>query len=177
MREIVRSRIESADNEDTHSIGTIENYPCVDISSWVDPEGSAADREKVVMEVLKHATETGSFNVCGHGVPEDLICRLQKSAHSFFSCPLHEKDSYATGNNMSGYARVMQERVGAVYGSEGLDLRESFSVKDPYGSNRGLLAPMDLTPYLQYYYMHMERLDVILHNILAQALAEAKGVT
>ena len=78
---------------------------------------------------------------------------------------------------MSGYARVMQERVGAVYGSEGLDLRESFSVKDPYGSNRGLLAPMDLTPYLQYYYMHMERLDVILHNILAQALAEAKGVT
>jgi hypothetical protein len=60
----------------------VMELPVVDLS---------AERSEVSKLIVKACEEYGFFKVVNHGVPEDVILKLEEQVLSFFSLPLSEK--------------------------------------------------------------------------------------
>ncbi|XP_020573196.1 leucoanthocyanidin dioxygenase-like [Phalaenopsis equestris] len=66
--------------------------PIVDLGGFSSEEGR---RRRCVEEVMAAAEEWGVMFLVNHGVPEELIERLQAAGKGFFELPVDEKEKYA----------------------------------------------------------------------------------
>jgi len=158
----------------------LEEYPCIDISSWMEPHGERSERERVVAEVTKQAMEAGSFNISNYGVTDDLFERMASRSKKFFELPLEEKQNYAS-ENKGGYLAIQSESAAAVYNdfskeTERRDLREVYSAVYPPESPINAKGPNFYREVIDEYLHRMTAVDTVLHSILTAALAKAKGV-
>src|SRR5690349_8315800 len=101
--------------------------PVVDVSSLVGsdfvgsgfvgsgrPE-SGPEVDAVAREIERACQETGFFYVTGHGVPADLIARLDAASRAFFRLPEPDKMAIAMargGRAWRGYFPVGAELTG-----------------------------------------------------------------
>ena len=68
----------------------MRTLPLIDVSALLDP--ATIDRERVVAgQIADACRRTGFFYVTGHGVPQDLLARLDAAARAFFALPETEK--------------------------------------------------------------------------------------
>lgn len=84
--------------------GPTPAIPVVDLS---DP-----DKESVVRAVVKASEEWGIFQVVNHGIPTELIQRLQEVGRKFFELPWTEKESVAKpedSKDIEGYGTKLQK--------------------------------------------------------------------
>lgn len=102
------------------------SVPVVDIAPLVSGKGS---KENVAEGIRKACREHGFFYVVGHGVPQELMDRLESLSHQFFACPNDQKMSIRMelgGKAWRGYFRVGDEltsgkpdqKEGIYFGSE-----------------------------------------------------------
>lgn len=86
--------------------GPTPAIPVVDLS---DP-----DEESVARAVVKASEEWGIFQVVNHGIPTELIKRLQEVGRTFFELPSAEKESVAKpvdAKDIEGYGTKLQKEV------------------------------------------------------------------
>ncbi|KAK4740952.1 hypothetical protein SAY87_024540 [Trapa incisa] len=74
--------------------GPIPEIPMVDLGE--------ADQEKLTKAIHLASREWGIFQVVNHGIPVDLIRRLQQAGREFFELPREEKEAYAKPPNYPG---------------------------------------------------------------------------
>ncbi|PKI74968.1 flavonol synthase/flavanone 3-hydroxylase-like [Punica granatum] len=74
--------------------GPVPKIPTVDLGE--------ADQEKLVKAVAGASGEWGIFQVVNHGIPDNLISRLQHVGREFFELPQEEKEVYAKAPDSSG---------------------------------------------------------------------------
>jgi isopenicillin N synthase-like dioxygenase len=158
-------------------------YPSVDLMAWIRPDASSPDeREAVVNFVAHQVTTTGSFNVSGHGVPQELTDRLDAMSREFFQRPFDFKAKYGHAGTGRGYAAVKTQSVATVYGykttqAERHDLRECYSVVYPPDHPANVRGPDEFQHVLDEYMEHMDTLDTVLHHIMTAALIKVKDVS
>jgi isopenicillin N synthase-like dioxygenase len=85
----------------------------IDISPFVDPDGSPADRARVAREWDHAFRSIGFASVVGHGVPDALTTGVREAALSFFDLPLAQKQQCSFGGEKrsQGYFQVGLETV------------------------------------------------------------------
>lgn len=177
------SRINGGRAVDWTDISHGAPYPSVDISPWLDPTASTPEeREAVVNFVAHQVTTTGSFNVSGHGVPPELMERLDAMSREFFKQPYEAKEKYVKPGTGRGYTGVRTQSVATVYGykttqAEKYDLRECYSVVYPPDLPANVPAPEPYQQVLDEYMEHMDKLDTVMHLILTAALIKIKQVS
>jgi|LakMenEpi03Aug12_release.lakeMendotaPanAssembly.Ray.scaffolds.fasta_scaffold01611_7 isopenicillin N synthase-like dioxygenase len=64
--------------------------PVIDISALVH-RGSDSDRLQVARQLGQACCDVGFFYVVGHGIPDQLVSRLEELSRQFFSLPIQEK--------------------------------------------------------------------------------------
>ena len=98
--EKIRRQVREADSVSPKAEAMLDPYPTIDIQSWIDPAASTEeDRQGVVRQVLEQAISTGSFNIIGHDINDELLDRLEASAGDFFCQSLNdERDSGDVAN-------------------------------------------------------------------------------
>jgi len=101
--------------------------PVVDLTSAFS--GDAAARLRTGRQIDRICTEIGFFTITGHGVPRDVIWRLNCKAHAFFALPIEEKRKVTPVNIKTprGYKPIGYEALG--YGNANMtptDLKEYF---------------------------------------------------
>ncbi|MQL74206.1 hypothetical protein Taro_006579 [Colocasia esculenta] len=78
--------------------------PTVDLAGFTS--GDEAARRACVEAVSKAATEWGVMHIVNHGIPLNLIKRMQAAGEAFFALPIEEKEKYAndqSSGNIQGY--------------------------------------------------------------------------
>ncbi|KAF6147685.1 hypothetical protein GIB67_003016 [Kingdonia uniflora] len=86
--------------------GPVPEIPTLDLS---DP-----DTDNLVRTIAKTSSEWGLFQVVNHGVPVDVIKRLQSVGKEFFELSQEEKELYARPPNamsLEGYGTKLQKEV------------------------------------------------------------------
>lgn len=83
--------------------------PLIDLSSLQVDEL----REKTVAEIGRASKEWGIFQVVNHGIPDELVQRLQAAGREFFDLPVEEKEPYAnldgvTDDRFEGYGTQLK---------------------------------------------------------------------
>ncbi|XP_015879930.2 flavonol synthase/flavanone 3-hydroxylase [Ziziphus jujuba] len=84
--------------------GPVPEIPTIDLS---DP-----DEENRVRSIANASKEWGIFQVVNHGIPDELIGKLQKVGKDFFELPQEEKEVYAKppdSKSMEGYGTKLQK--------------------------------------------------------------------
>ncbi|MXP23902.1 isopenicillin N synthase family oxygenase [Gordonia sp. HNM0687] len=120
------------------------NVPVIDISSYVDPHGSAADRARVARELDAACSTVGFVQVVGHGIPAATIDGLIAALDEFYALPLDVKKRYTRPGENRGYSPPKSESLsmslGVAAANQMNDFYEAFTV----GSERGWFAGLDL---------------------------------
>ena len=79
----------------TSEVTIIDGYvPIIDIGAAL--AGDAAARRTVAAAIGAAGSTSGFFVVTGHGVPADLVARMEQVSLDFFSLPTEVKEQYAT---------------------------------------------------------------------------------
>ncbi|KAL5982483.1 iron ascorbate-dependent oxidoreductase [Asimina triloba] len=102
--EFIRSDHERPDITTFHGPGPVPDVPTIDLG---DP-----DREKVVREIANASREWGIFQVVNHGIPEEVVKKLQEAGKEFFELPQEEKEAYAIepgSQSLEGYGTKLQK--------------------------------------------------------------------
>ncbi len=84
--------------------GPVPEIPTIDLS---DP-----DQEKVARSIAEASKEWGIFQVVNHGLPTDVITKLQAVGKEFFELPQEEKELYAKlpgSQGIEGYGTKFQK--------------------------------------------------------------------
>nr|ATL75654.1 flavonol synthase [Canarium album] len=84
--------------------GSVPDIPIIDLN---DPQ-----EEHLVRSVAKASQEWGIFQVINHGIPSDLIAKLQAVGKEFFELPQEEKEAYAKppdAQSVEGYGSKLQK--------------------------------------------------------------------
>ncbi|KAH9320995.1 hypothetical protein KI387_015634 [Taxus chinensis] len=88
--------------------------PLIDLSN-LGQDVTAHLRAKTVAEIGNAAEEWGLFIVVNHGVPEQLIRRLQEAGKEFFELPQEEKERHANqaeeGTLKEGYGTKLAHNI------------------------------------------------------------------
>lgn len=80
-----------------------ENSPSIrtiDISSWLDPSSTTAERDSVLEALRYSCTNHGFFSLVGHGVPISLQKQVLQSAKLFFALPMEKKLQVSMAHSM-----------------------------------------------------------------------------
>ena len=81
--------------------------PTIDISPWLNPNGSQRARDGVVQAVSQACSTYGFFNLIGHGVPVEAQQKIFECTKKFFDLPLEEKMEVSVdkslGKSFRGY--------------------------------------------------------------------------
>ncbi|KAJ9620681.1 hypothetical protein H2204_012236 [Knufia peltigerae] len=83
--------------------------PVIDISPYLDPASTPAQRAITAKDVDSACREYGFFYLVGHGIDEGLRQEMLRLGHEFFSLPQAEKEQISIFNSMDrvrGYARL-----------------------------------------------------------------------
>lgn len=62
-----------------------------------------AERSTAAKLIVKACEEYGFFNVVNHGIPHDIITKMEEAGFDFFAKPLQEKKEAAFGDYPFGY--------------------------------------------------------------------------
>lgn len=88
--------------------GPVPEIPTVDLS---DP-----DQKNLVRSIAMASKEWGIFQVVNHGIPTDVISKLQAVGTEFFQLPQEEKEVYArpssSSHGIEGYGTKLQKDLG-----------------------------------------------------------------
>lgn len=90
----------------TTYLGPAPDIPTIDLS--------LPDRESVVRAIAQASEEWGIFQVVNHGIPAELISRLQAAGKHFFDLPQEEKEAYAkppASQSIEGYGTRVSKEV------------------------------------------------------------------
>lgn len=72
------------------------------------------DVEKVLVGVAEASRKWGMFQVVNHGIPDEVIRKLQEVGKEFFELPREEKELYAKApdsKSLEGYGTKLQKEV------------------------------------------------------------------
>ncbi|KAL4632761.1 hypothetical protein ACB092_04G073800 [Castanea dentata] len=86
--------------------GPVQEIPTIDLS---DP-----DQENLVRSIANASKEWGIFQVVNHGLPTDVIAKLQAVGKEFFELPPEEKEVYAKlpgSQSIEGYGTQLQKDI------------------------------------------------------------------
>ncbi|CAL5348349.1 unnamed protein product [Camellia sinensis] len=86
--------------------GRLPEVPVIDLS--------ILDEGKLVELIDNASCKWGMFQVVNHGIPEDVISKLQKVGKEFFELPQEEKEVYAKppgAKSVEGYGTKLQKEV------------------------------------------------------------------
>src|SRR5262245_49154982 len=72
---------------------------------------TVADAQRVGRELLDAAKTIGFFYVRNHGIPQDLIARMDTVARRFFSSPAHEKQQVKVAPWHRGYIKIGEAKM------------------------------------------------------------------
>ncbi|MFW0783214.1 2-oxoglutarate and iron-dependent oxygenase domain-containing protein [Gordonia sp. CPCC 206044] len=118
--------------------------PTIDISCYVDPDGSAVERARVAAELDAACAGVGFVQVIGHGVDTSVIEGLASALDDFFALPLEDKKQYTRAGVNRGYSPPKSESLsmslGVAAANQMNDFYEAFTV----GSQRSWFADVDL---------------------------------
>ncbi|MEV0382559.1 2-oxoglutarate and iron-dependent oxygenase domain-containing protein [Nonomuraea sp. NPDC050643] len=111
----------------------VSELPVIDVSPLLTGAGPSAGKRAVAGRIGAACRETGFFYVAGHGVPPELIERLDAAARRFFALPEEVKDEIAMergGRAWRGFFPVGDELT-----SGRPDLKEGvyFGAEEPPG--------------------------------------------
>ena len=104
------------ETNDTVSYMSPNDYPCIDISSWMIHEENGTSllsedtfhaRQQVVQQVLEQALDAGSFFIVGHGVPTHLLQQLETEGLEFFRQTKRYKSKYTGFGQKTGYGGII----------------------------------------------------------------------
>ncbi|XP_071731192.1 flavonol synthase/flavanone 3-hydroxylase-like [Rutidosis leptorrhynchoides] len=99
-------RLENEQPETTTIKGVVLKVPVIDLS---DP-----DHQFVLASVSEASKDWGIFQVVNHGIPNELISKLQKVGKEFFELPQDEKEVLAKPigyEGVEGYGSKLQKEV------------------------------------------------------------------
>ena len=87
--------------------------PIIDLGKFI--HGDEASRAESVAAVQKALVDVGFLMISNHGVPDELIPRIEKAALDFFDLPQETKDRYSLGGKKAnrGYGAVGTRTIGA----------------------------------------------------------------
>jgi isopenicillin N synthase-like dioxygenase len=151
--------------------------------------GGRPERERVADAVDVACRDIGFFAITGHGVPDEMIRALRRTAHEFFALPPEEKlrSRHPVAGTNRGYHPVGGEALSRANDAAAPpDLKEFFHVgpvdttPDPYytgpagrrhfAPNIWPARPADFERAATTYYRAMHRLVVFLMRLAAIAL-------
>jgi isopenicillin N synthase-like dioxygenase len=164
------------------------SVPVVDLSPYF--AGSAAGKAKVAAETAAACRSIGFLVISGHGVPQELIDRVDRTARAFFDLPSAEKQKARPDNPdiWRGYYGMETSTLSDTIGKVGdlPDLREYFTMNnpsvdrtDPYYQTEAakiIFAPniypeiADFEAAWSEYYVAMETLAAALMRLFALGL-------
>lgn len=149
----------------------MSSVPIVDIS----PLREGTDARSVSEAIRLACREHGFFYVTGHGVPEELVRRLESLSHEFFSQPVERKMSLRMeigGRAWRGYFRVGDEltsgkpdqKEGLYFGSELPDQHPEVQAGTPlHGRN---LFPDFVPGFAETVLEYMQRVEQLGHALM-----------
>lgn len=168
---------------------TTFEVPVVDIGTYVDPAGGAADRARVAREIDDACSRVGFVQILGHGIPDAVIAGLTGAVDDFFGLPLEVKMGYRVEGADRGYSPPQSESLSLSLGvpsySRMNDYFEAFNVGTEARSFPGLgLSEQDygtnlwpdvegFEPRVQAYFDAAARVARTLTSIFADALGLA----
>ncbi|MEE4022082.1 2-oxoglutarate and iron-dependent oxygenase domain-containing protein [Gordonia sp. PKS22-38] len=118
--------------------------PTIDISPYLDPDGSAAERARVAREIDEACSTVGFIQVVGHGVDDSVINGLTTALDEFYALPLDAKKRYTRPGENRGYSPPKSESLsmslGVAAANQMNDFYEAFTV----GSERSWFAEHEL---------------------------------
>jgi flavonol synthase len=86
--------------------GPVPEVPAIDFSH--------PDDENIIRSISKASREWGMFQIVNHGIPNELISKLQEVGKEFFELPQEEKETCAKppgSKNVEGYGTKLQKEV------------------------------------------------------------------
>lgn len=147
---------------------------------------SSKDFQRIVDGIGKACRETGFFVVKDHGVPYDLLRRLEAASHTFFALPTEKKreiEMLQGGKAWRGYFSVSEEYTSGVPDEkEGIYFGRELPNSDPrplHGANLWPSEPEELRVVIQEYMQHMERLgqEILQYIIESIGISHAEFLT
>ncbi|KAH9325098.1 hypothetical protein KI387_005276, partial [Taxus chinensis] len=83
------------------------DLPLIDISQFagVESEGDGFQYHPEVAKVREACKEWGFFRVVNHGIPPDLLQKVESVSRDLLSMPVEVKDRVTTSNPLQSYAR------------------------------------------------------------------------
>ncbi|KAL3845552.1 hypothetical protein ACJIZ3_002955 [Penstemon smallii] len=108
--EFIRSENEQPAATTIH--GVVLEVPVINIGA------DNSDEEKVVSMIMEASRDWGIFQVVNHGIPNELISKLQKVGKEFFELPEEVKGLIAKTpeSGIEGYGTSLQKEVGGKKG-------------------------------------------------------------
>ena len=108
---------------------TLLSVPIVDISPFY--AGSAAGRAQLGEQLDRVCRDIGFLVITGHGVPPELMARVDNTSRAFFQLPLEQKQALRRpkDDQVRAYSAVGDEGLSYSLGKKTPgDLKESFSI-------------------------------------------------
>lgn len=164
----------------------MSTVPVIDITPALGSDGAA--RRAIARQIGDACESTGFFVVTGHGIPRDVVDRVDSLSRAFFYLPPEEKAKVAIvpGRATRGYRSAGSSTLARGGTDAPPDLRESFVTGpepvegDPYytqpaagrffTANRWPDAPADLRDAYETYYAACTTLATELMRLFALAL-------
>ncbi|KAM6542618.1 hypothetical protein CsatB_007065 [Cannabis sativa] len=84
-------------HDQTSSTLAGKSIPIIDMSKWDDP--------KTGNSICDAAEKWGFFQIVNHGIPMEVIERVEKATHRFFELPAEEKNKFSKENSGSNSVR------------------------------------------------------------------------
>lgn len=127
------------------------SVPTVDISAYVDPSGTAEDRQAAARAFDAAARTVGFVQIVGHGVPTDVTDAFAAALDSFFYLPVDAKKAYRTAPQINrGYSPPKTESLSLSLGlapsNRMHDFFEAFNVGAAVSDYPGLELPAEDYP-------------------------------
>lgn len=143
------------------------SIPTIDIAPYLD----GTDKQGVADKVGDACTTIGFFMISNHGIPMDLITKVQSEATAFFDLPLQEKQRVQAPFGL-GYMGQGIENVAATLDeqSELQDQKESLNLTLPVREEVWPKDPKDLSDTCKEYYEAVQTLSTQLMRLFALAL-------
>lgn len=152
-----------------HDDFTDLEIPTVDLSSLNSDDQAA--RKQMVAKVRAACLDWGFFHAINHGVPNELLDRVQKQAQKFFSLPKEEKLKVSRANgSYTGYGHAAVKPTDSQPWSEGFYLANDDTVEGfsqtlwPNGDNK------DFGDSYKEYNEKVEELAKQLMNVIIEGL-------
>ena len=146
----------------------MQSLPVIDMSPLFSQE-QGKERNTVARQIERACRDTGFFYVSGHGIPQELIARLDAASREFFALPVEKKLEIAMakgGRAWRGYFPVGGEltsgrsdiKEGIYFGAElGADHPRVLSQVPLHGANLFPGEPAELRPAVLDYMAANER--------------------